>query len=300
MAEYERILNNRRLEDLVENKTSYTVNNAELHLFETHKEAAQVLLKFTQPVLASMLEGKKVMHLDKLNSFDFLPGESIIMPANELMCIDFPEASVSNPTRCLAIAISERSISKTVDSLNKIRPKDEGLWEFSENNFHFRNDPAIEQIIKRLIFLFAEDHKSKDFFIDLVLQELIVRILQAESRYMYSEESVQLNGSHRLSAIVQYIRRNLDKELNVKLLSEEVCMSESHFYRVFKNELNVSPIDFINNERIKLARRLLRDPSRRIKDVCLDCGFNSMSYFTRMFRKKENISPKQYQHKFRS
>lgn len=300
MAEYERILNNRRLEDLVENKTSYTVNNAELHLFETHKEAAQVLLKFTQPVLASMLEGKKVMHLDKLNSFDFLPGESLIMPANELMCIDFPEASVSNPTRCLAIAISERSISKTVDSLNKIRPKDEGLWEFSENNFHFRNDPAIEQIIKRLIFLFAEDHKSKDFFIDLVLQELIVRILQAESRYMYSEESVQLNGSHRLSAIVQYIRRNLDKELNVKLLSEEVCMSESHFYRVFKNELNVSPIDFINNERIKLARRLLRDPSRRIKDVCLDCGFNSMSYFTRMFRKKENISPKQYQHKFRS
>lgn len=50
---------NRKLENLVENQTSYTLNNAALHIFETHQQAERVLLQFDQPVLASMLKGKK-------------------------------------------------------------------------------------------------------------------------------------------------------------------------------------------------------------------------------------------------
>ena len=65
---------NRKLENLVENQTSYTLNNAAMHVFETHQQAERVLLRFDKPVLASMLRGKKVMHLRDHNSFDFLPG----------------------------------------------------------------------------------------------------------------------------------------------------------------------------------------------------------------------------------
>lgn len=50
---------NRKLENLVENQTSYTLNNAALHIFETHQQAERVLLQFDQPVLASMLKGKR-------------------------------------------------------------------------------------------------------------------------------------------------------------------------------------------------------------------------------------------------
>lgn len=97
----------RQLNTLVENQTSYALSSAELHIFETHKEAEQVLLKFHQPVLASMIEGKKVMHLNNSASFNFLPGESLMLPSNELMCIDFPEAKLNTPTRCFAMAIDE-------------------------------------------------------------------------------------------------------------------------------------------------------------------------------------------------
>ena len=64
---------NRHLDQLVENKTSFTVKNAELNIYETHHYAEQVILQFSQPVLASMLEGKKVMHLRKKEPFNFLP-----------------------------------------------------------------------------------------------------------------------------------------------------------------------------------------------------------------------------------
>lgn len=49
----------RRLETLVENQTTYAVNNAEMHIFETHQQADKVLLQFHEPVLASMIEGKR-------------------------------------------------------------------------------------------------------------------------------------------------------------------------------------------------------------------------------------------------
>jgi len=91
-------LEGRRLETMVENQTSYTMNNAAMHVFETHEQAASVLLKFEQPVLASMIQGKKIMHLRDYEAFDFLPGESLVLPANESMCIDFPEAMAKNPT----------------------------------------------------------------------------------------------------------------------------------------------------------------------------------------------------------
>lgn len=288
----------RKLQNLVENQTSYTMNNAALHIFETHKQAERVLLKFDNPVLASMIKGKKIMHLRDQQSFNFLPGESLIMPPEELMCIDFPEAQINNPTRCLAMAISEDKISKVLDRMNYSMPKvDNGEWSLMDYNFHFTNDVEIYQILQRLLFLFTEDHPSKDLFVDNMLEELIIRILQTNSRKIYTEQSFNLSSNNRLAFIVEYIRANLDKAISIKNLSRKACMSESNFYRVFKSELGISPTDFINNERIKLAVSLLQNPEKSIKEIYQECGFESRSYFNRVFKRKKNIAPGDYQSK---
>ncbi len=293
-------LKGRRLETLVENKTSYTLENAAMHVFETHEVAEKVLLQFNQPVLASMFQGKKIMHLRNHQSFDFLPGESLILPSEELMCIDFPEAQMENPTRCLAMAISEEKIHEIVMLMNETMPKAEKQeWAFVDYNFHFTNDVGIYQIIQRLLFLFTEDHPSKDVFVDFTLRELIIRILQADSKKIYTEKALSLSSSNRLAFIIQYIRDNLGKPLTIEELSHKAYMSESNFHRVFKNELGISPIDFINNERIKLAASLLQDPKKKVKEVYMECGFESRSYFNRVFKRKKTLSPKAYQLKLR-
>ena len=285
----------RKLEKLVENQTSYTVNNAALHIFETHEQAERVLLQFDKPVLASMLKGKKIMHLRELQSFDFLPGESLILPSDEIMCIDFPEAQQNNPTRCLAMAIDDVKISRILDRMNDSMPKaDDQEWTFMDYNFHFTNDIGIYQILQRLIFLFTEDHPSKDIFVDNMLQELIMRILQTNTRKIYSEKSLQLSSENRLAYVVEHIRKNLHRTISIDELSEKACMSESNFYRVFKNELGLSPVDFINNERIKLAVSLLQDPKRSIKEIYHLCGFESRSYFNRVFKNRKKITPGEY------
>ncbi len=287
---------NRKLENLVENKTSYTLNNAALHIFETHEQAERILLQFDKPVLASMLKGKKIMHLRDQQSFNFLPGESLILPSDELMCIDFPEAQPNNPTQCLAMTIAEDKISKVLEHMNELMPKaDAGEWSLMDYNFHFTNDAGIYQILQRLLFLFTENHPSKDLFVDNMLEELIIRILQTNSRKIYSEQSFKLSSTNRLAFIVEYIRSNLHNTLSVKSLSRKACMSESNFYRVFKNELGISPTDFINNERIKLAVSLLQNPDKSIKEIYQECGFESRSYFNRVFKRKKKVAPGDYQ-----
>ena len=289
-------LKGRRLETLVENQTSYTLENAAMHVFETHQAAERVLLQFDQPVLASMFQGKKVMHLRSHQSFDFLPGESLILPSNEVMCIDFPEARMDNPTRCLAMAISEDKIREVIMLMNENLPKaDDAEWQFMDYNFHFTNDTGIYQIIQRLLFLFTENHPSKDLFVNFMLKELIIRILQAESRKIYTDKALTLSSNNRLAFIIQYIRDNLDKPLTIEELSRKAYMSDSNFHRVFKNETGVSPVDFINNERIKLATSLLQDPNMKIKEVYMACGFDSRSYFNRVFKRKKRLSPKAFQ-----
>ena len=286
----------RKLENLVENQTSYTLNNAALHIFETHEQAERVLLKFDKPVLASMLKGKKIMHLREQQSFNFLPGESLILPSNEMMCIDFPEAEFSNPTQCLAMTISENKILSVLDHMNELMPKvDNGEWSLMDYNFHFTNDVGIYQILQRLLFLFTEDHPSKDRFVDNMLEELIIRILQTNSRKIYTEKSFNLSSGNRLAYIIDHIRKNIHNPLSVKSLSKKACMSESNFYRVFKNELGISPTDFINNERIKLAVSLLQNPNKTIKEIYQECGFESRSYFNRVFKRRKKVAPGDYQ-----
>ncbi|MEM6767991.1 MAG: AraC family transcriptional regulator [Bacteroidota bacterium] len=288
--------NGRTLDTLVENKTSYSLKQAEIHVYETHQQAERVLLQFSYPVLASMIQGKKVMHLQHEPSFPFFPGESLILPPDEPMAIDFPEASLQTPTRCLAMTISEDKLRETIEIMNDRMPKaDDREWNMLDYSFHFTNDNSIYQILQRLLFLFAENHNMKDVFVDNMLQELIIRIFQANSRKVYQEHSKSLSGSHRLAYVIQYIKENLDKSLSIEELSQKACMSKSHFYRVFKDELGISPTDYINRERIKLATRLMKDKSRKIKDVYLSCGFESRSYFNRVFKKIQKVSPREFQ-----
>jgi len=182
-----------------------------------------------------------------------------------------------------------------VDRLNDTRSKVDGEWRISPESFHFMHDPAVQQIIHRLIYLFVEGHSSKDFFIDSMVQELIVRMLQTEAKMQLSDTSISLNSESRLAFIIQFIRKNLDQPLTIKDLSNRAYMSESNFHRVFKNELNISPIDFINEERIKRATNLLQNPKLKVKEVCEACGFQSLSYFIRLFKKKAQMTPKKYQ-----
>ena len=63
----------------------------------------------------------------------------------------------------------------------------------------------------------------------------------------------------------------------------------------FKNTLGVSPIEYINSEKIKFAKKLMKEnKSMFISEVAYKAGFNNVSYFNRQFKKLEMITPQQF------
>ncbi|MDQ1088253.1 MULTISPECIES: AraC family transcriptional regulator [unclassified Siphonobacter] len=289
-------LRNRRLEQVVENRTAYTLDTAELNIYETHSQARAVELTFHSPVLTSMIRGKKVMHLEDTPDFDYHPGESVLVPGNRTMRIDFPEATFSTPTQCLALAIGQDQIAKYTDLLNENIPLVDSPsgWRWSDSSFYFTNSSTVNSLISRLIDIFTENNPAKDFFADLVMKELTMRLIQTQARRLLIENSQQHSSTNRLAFITQYIKDHLHETFNVRQLADKACMSEPSFYRQFKAQFGLSPLEFINQQRIQLAQRLLKTTNRSVGDISVACGFNNLNHFLKLFKRYTQSTPVQY------
>lgn len=68
-------------------------------------------------------------------------------------------------------------------------------------------------------------------------------------------------------------------------------MSRPNFFRCFKREFGISPVDFILHERIKAAKLLLLDSNVTITQACYAVGVNNLSYFFKLFKRIEGKTP---------
>lgn len=292
--------NDRDLKTLVENRTTYTLHDCELNIFETHQKAKEVNLCFGDLVLTTMLKGKKVMHLFDKPGFEYLPGESVIVPPNEVMKIDFPDAQWDNPTQCIALSISNEMIENTFTLLNERLPETElkSKWGLDHSYFHLINTNDLSEIINRFIRIGVKERsKDKDVIASFALKELLIRLSQTQAREMLEKTYATLASTNRIGHVVAYIKKNIRENLNIDLLSGQACMSKAHFSRTFKNELGMSPMEFVLNERLQLAKKFLSIGNLQIQEICYMAGFNNLTYFIRAFKQEFGLTPKSYQTK---
>jgi AraC-like DNA-binding protein len=290
--------NNRKLTTLVENRTTYNAEYAELNIYETHAYAEKVALTFGFPIIASMLTGKKIMHIDGFEAFDFFPGESVVMPTNKEMVIDFPLATEEKPTQCLALGIDAFKIEEVVQKFNHnvAIENENNNWDLDHTASHLINNTDVNHLIERLTYTFTNNNKSKDVLLDLMIQELIVRLLQTKAKSLIINDTNNIFNDTRIGTVIKFIKDNLtNKDISVDQLAKKAYMSTSHFHKQFKNTLGVSPIDYINSEKIKFAKKLIKESKDvRMSEIAFKSGFNNTSYFNRQFKKMEMMTPAQF------
>lgn len=286
-----------QLKTLVENRTAFNFNNCELNIFETHQRSERVLLNFRGVVFTAMLRGKKMVHEGQHSRMvEYLPGESFVLPESEPMLIDFPEASHENPTQCIALEIDTQKIKDTLCLLNERYPRleESGPWQEDLAHYHIQNTTELADTVQRLLRLPFETHLYKDVLADITLQELLVRLLQTQARTWLMEQTQTLQNRHRFAAVVVYIRQHLNETITVQQLANLACMSKPHFFRSFKQELGVSPLDFVLQERIAHAKKLMKDPMLSISEAAYQSGFNNLTHFSLQFKKQESITPTEF------
>lgn len=97
-----------------------------------------------------------------------------------------------------------------------------------------------------------------------------------------------------IKTVLSYITDHYHEKLYVQDLASQVNMNEQYFCRFFKRSIGKTPIDYINGYRLNKVIRLLETGDAQITEICLECGFNNMGNFQRLFKRKTGITPLQY------
>ncbi|HIT07487.1 MAG TPA: AraC family transcriptional regulator [Candidatus Merdivicinus faecavium] len=91
-----------------------------------------------------------------------------------------------------------------------------------------------------------------------------------------------------------YISRNFSRDITIAEVADFTGISESYLYRVFSAELGLAPAQFLMRYRVSEAAALLRGSSLTIGEVAASCGFRDPLYFSRVFRRIQGVSPREY------
>ena len=286
-----------QLRTLTEHLRTFNLKDCELAIFECYEPSNDIPLTFADFVITSMVLGRKIMHLDGLPSFEYLPGETVIIPANRSMTIDFPEASLATPTQCVALKIDNAFIQDTLNYLNErynSAKEEPNEWMLHIDQYHFNNDAAVTDLINKLVRICSGSESTKDIYADLTLRELLVRIAQNQHLQHQVNGSASNSNNSRLHFVLQYIHDHLTERIEVDTLSRKAYLSRNIFFKWFKEQFGITPLEYITRERLRLARELLGQEKYTITQVSLLCGFTDVNYFVRTFKKSEGLTPGAY------
>ena len=119
------------------------------------------------------------------------------------------------------------------------------------------------------------------------LQKLEEVCRQVANRREEQSESV-------VSKAKTYIDENYCRELTLDEVSQSVNISPYYFSKLFKEESGENFIEYLTRMRITKAKELLRNPALSIKEICVMSGYSDPNYFSRIFKKQEDVTPSEY------
>ena len=117
-------------------------------------------------------------------------------------------------------------------------------------------------------------------------------IVEAFSESMFYTKHVEQNGMIKKS--INYIAKNFDKNITLNEVAKEVHLNPSYFSSVFKQSTGSSFTEYLNMVRIEESKRLLGNTDISIIDIAVSTGFESQSYFSKVFKKYTGLTPSQY------
>ena len=138
--------------------------------------------------------------------------------------------------------------------------------------------------------------------LDHVLQKLVERISRVRDqaaipdtiRMDLAEREAKEPHNALVHTAKKYILSHIQDDICIDDIAEEVHLNAQYLMRLFKKEMGQSILEYITDERIKIAKELLVRTDYPINQVADSVGYANYSYFTKIFRRATGESPKQY------
>ena len=133
------------------------------------------------------------------------------------------------------------------------------------------------------------------FYRMLKLLEILYELSLQENYHLLASQSFSnvknMPETLRVRKVEEFIDTNFKKEIRLKTLADIAEMTPAAFSRYFRTKTGKTVSDYIIDIRLGHAARQLVDSTNSVADICYECGFNNISNFNRIFKKKKGCSP---------
>ena len=162
----------------------------------------------------------------------------------------------------------------------------------------FRHSDRSHNEINRLIKDIYRQLNEKKPCYELAVQRNINRIFEFIScnfnELPKAEASrIQITNQIRLQIMLNYIYDNYAEHVTLEDIAKAADISRSEAGRCFQTYMGCSPIDMLIQYRLQMAHRLLNEKTQTLQQISYACGFNSVNYFSRQFKKRYGYAPSQ-------
>lgn len=163
----------------------------------------------------------------------------------------------------------------------------------------------------------AEDRRVMESGKPCVNQTWLVPYINGPSQWFVSSKSPMLDSDGRvvgvagvmyqietpreqqdrfgqLSAAIRFVEKNYAQPITIADLAKCCNLSSTHFNRLFRTMLRMSPTEYLLAVRVQEARRMLANSSNHLADIAVDTGFFDQSHFTKRFKKATGLTPSEY------
>lgn len=146
-------------------------------------------------------------------------------------------------------------------------------------------------------------HMQPDFYRLIKFMEILYQLSTVDDyKLLSTSSSASLDStseSRRIHKSEEYINDHFNREIRLETLAEMACMTPSAFSRFFKLRTGRTVQDYILDIRVGNAARMLAGSTMSVLEICFECGFNNVSNFNRIFKRKKGCSPTAFREYYR-
>ncbi|MBE9040982.1 AraC family transcriptional regulator [Oscillatoriales cyanobacterium LEGE 11467] len=239
-----------------------------------------------EPALCLILQGAKQTNLDN-RTLRLSAGDSIVISHHVPVYAKITRASVEIPYLSLIIKIDMKIIRSLYFEIEQIVEKQERAFSVDSE----RADSALIDTLDRFITT-IEDPLEAELIGPSLFKELHLRVLRAPQGGMLRQMIPMNSAANNIARSIKHIRNNYRAGLLVAEVAREVGMSESSFYKKFREITGTTPHQYQKTLRLIEAHSLLSLEGYSVSDAAFAVGYESASHFSRDYSKKFGIPPK--------
>jgi AraC-like DNA-binding protein len=172
------------------------------------------------------------------------------------------------------------------------------MFERSARGILFPRE-TIEKVYKRILDI--NQLQGFDSVLELmsILHDLSSsKSLRVLSDATFNNDQVLNYNSRRIDKAFEFMNANFYKQISLKDVAKLVTMTEVSFSRFIKKRTGNTFIDSLNEIRLGHATRMLIETTHSVSEISYKCGFNNISNFNRLFKKKKHCTPKEFRGNF--